>query len=259
MTSVQTCLERASTGRLNPLDEASASTAAPVARTSVRIVVDDREPTDGVTAALRSHPDVELRMERLALGDYRVDDTLLFERKTLVDLTQSIKDGRLFRQALRLIGAPLRTALILEGRGRDVATSRMRREAIQGAIAMLTLELGLPLLRAADSNETAALIVLAARQAHAVASGSLPRHGARPRGKPRLQSYILQGLPGVGPSRAARLIERFGSVEAVISAPASEVARVPGIGRTTAEAIRWAVEEPAAGYFGRTAVPSRLT
>jgi len=101
--------------------------------------------------------------------------------------------------------------------------------------------------------------VLAGRQAHAVASGSLPRHGARPRGKPRLQSYILQGLPGVGPSRAARLIERFGSVEAVISAPASEVARVPGIGRTTAEAIRWAVEEPAAGYFGRTAVPSRLT
>ncbi len=252
MTSFQTCFELTATGWLSPSNAVPASTAAPVGRTRVRIVVDDREPADGVTAVLRSHPDVELQVDRLAVGDYRVDDTLLFERKTLLDLTQSIKDGRLFRQALRLMRAPLRTAIILEGRGRDVATSRMRREAIQGAIAMLTLELGLPLLRSANPSETAALIVLAARQAHGLASGSLPRQGTRPRGKPRLQSHILQGLPGVGPSRAARLIERFGSVEAVISAPASEVARVPGIGRTTAEAIRWAVEEPAVCYLGGT-------
>jgi ERCC4-type nuclease len=214
----------------------------------VRIVADDREPKDRVPAALRRQPEAEVSIERLPLGDYRADDALLFERKTLPDLALSIKDGRLFSQARRLMSAPVPAAIILEGRGRDLAGSQMRREAIQGALAMLTLHMGLPLLRAADHEETAALILLAARQHRALSNGALPRHGRRPRGKARLQSHILQGLPGIGPARAQRLIDRFGSVDAAIAAPAGELARVPGIGKATAAAIRWAVEEPAGGY-----------
>jgi DNA uptake protein ComE-like DNA-binding protein len=34
----------------------------------------------------------------------------------------------------------------------------------------------------------------------------------------------------------------------VVSASASELAEVPGLGNGTATAIRWAVEEPAAAY-----------
>lgn len=98
----------------------------------VQVIADDREPADGVVARLRQHPDVTLRSERLPVGDYLVDDGLLFERKTLPDLVQPIKDGRLFSQALRLGQARQRTALVLEGRGRDLAGTRMRREAIRG-------------------------------------------------------------------------------------------------------------------------------
>lgn len=214
----------------------------------LRIVADDREPSQGVRAALLKHPDVELCVQRLPVGDYLIDEALLFERKTLLDFTQSIKDGRLFSQALRLLNAPERAALILEGRGRDLAGSRMRREAIQGAIAMLTLQLGLPLLRAANPEETAALILLTTRQDRTRATGALHRQGQRPRGKQRLQNHILQGLPGIGPGRAGRLIEHFGSVEAVIGATADELTQVAGIGQTTADAIRWAVEEPATAY-----------
>jgi ERCC4-type nuclease len=216
---------------------------------SLQIIADDREPADGVVARLRQHPDVTLYSGRLPVGDYLVDDDLLFERKTLRDLVQSIKDGRLFSQALRLAQARQRTALVLEGRGRDLAGSRMRREAIQGALAMLTLELGLPILRSTGAAETADLILVAARQRRAVASGALARKGRRPRGKRQLQAYILQGLPGIGPARAQRLIERFGSVEAVVSASAPELAAIPGIGPDTASVIRWAVEEePARRY-----------
>jgi DNA excision repair protein ERCC-4 len=214
------------------------------------VVVDDREPAATVLAALQRHACVQLRVERLPVGDYRVDDALLFERKTLPDLVASIKDGRLFAQGLRLanVPPPLRGALILEGRSQDLAQSGMRREAIQGALATLTLFLGLPLLRSMDPDETAGLILFAARQGRTFASGALPRKGPRPRGKPRVQSRILQGLPGVGPERAKRLLERFGTIEAVIAAPAAELARVPGIGKGTAESIRWAVEETPAHY-----------
>jgi len=212
------------------------------------IVADDRESAGAVLAALQRRECVQLRVERLPVGDYRIDDTLLFERKTLPDLVASIKDGRLFAQALRLAEAPFRTALILEGRSQDLTQSRMRREAIQGALVTLTLFLGIPLLRSMDPEETASLMLFAARQGRAVASGALPRKGRRPRGKARVQSRILQGLPGVGPERAKRLLDRFGTIEAVIAAPADALASVPGIGKGTAEAIRWAVQETAGPY-----------
>jgi DNA excision repair protein ERCC-4 len=214
----------------------------------VSILVDDREPHRAVLAALCQRPDVEIQVVRLAVGDYRVDEALLFERKTLPDLAVSIQDGRLFAQALRLVRAPLPAALILEGTTRDLAACGMRREAIQGALVTLTLFMGLPLLRALDPAETATLIVTAARQGRAVASGALPRPGRRPRGKTRVQNRILQGLPGVGPERARRLLERFGTVEAVMAAPAAELMAVSGIGTATAHLIRWAVGEDAADY-----------
>jgi ERCC4-type nuclease len=215
---------------------------------SFSIVADDREARGPVLAALAELTGVRVRLERLPIGDYRVDDALLFERKTLPDLAASIKDGRLFSQGLRLAQAPLRTAIILEGRSEDLADSHMRREAIQGALVTLTLFLGIPLLRSLDPEETASLMLFAARQGRAYASGTVPRKGRRPRGKARVQSHILQGLPGVGPERARRLLERFGTVEAVVAAPPETLVSVPGIGKGTAEAIRWAVQDAEGAY-----------
>ncbi|MEN8133773.1 MAG: helix-hairpin-helix domain-containing protein [Pseudomonadota bacterium] len=94
-----------------------------------------------------------------------------------------------------------------------------------------------------SAHETIRLILYAARQGRAVASGALPRKGRRYKGKRRVQAHILQGLPGVGPERAKRLLEQFGSVEAVVAANEAELTSVQGIGQGTAQAIRWSVEE----------------
>jgi ERCC4-type nuclease len=214
----------------------------------VSIVIDDRESDSGVAEILGARADVEVRIERLPLGDYLVEDFLLVERKTLTDLVASIKDGRLFGQGCRLAGADVWAAVVLEGTGRDLAECGMRREAIQGALITLTLFLGLPLLRSQGPEETARLMLYAAHQARTVATGALPRRGRRPRGKYRIQSRVLQGLPGIGPERARRLLERFGSLEAVMAAGVDELASVRGIGTGTAQAIRWAVEEADASY-----------
>lgn len=218
------------------------------------VVVDDREAGSGTVEALRSLAEVNLVLERLPLGDYAWDDRLLFERKTLIDLATSLKDGRLLRQASRLAAAPVRGVLILEGTARDLVASGMRREAIQGALITITVLLGLPLLRARNPEESARLMYYAARQLRARGGSttreahSRPFPAKRPRGKRKTQLHVLQGLPGVGPKRARRLLERFGSVEAALTATAEELASVSGIGDTTAQAIRWAVSEQARGY-----------
>ena len=214
-----------------------------------RFVVDYRETNSGVLLALSNIENIDVQIARLPLGDYLVDDIFLFERKTLIDLTASIKDARLFRQACRLAGDSRRTALILEGTALDLRSSNMRREAIQGALVTVTLMLGIPILRALDARETARLMVYAARQARAWSTGALPRRTRRPKGKRRAQLQMLQGLPGVGPERAARLLNAFGSVEAVLTASTDELQEVEGIGVTTADAIRWVVAEHSARYI----------
>lgn len=218
----------------------------------IRVLVDHREARSGTAVALAAMEGLRVEFARLSVGDYKVDKAFLFERKTLPDLAVSIRDGRLFRQARALAGVapPLRGALILEGTTADLEGSGMRREAIQGALITVTLFFGIPLLRSMNSEESARLMVYAARQSRWFQSGAVPRHGKRPRGKRKAQLALLQGLPGVGPGRAERLLDRFGSVEAILTAATEELTAVEGIGKRTARGIRWVVSESEAPQYG---------
>ncbi len=215
---------------------------------TIGIVADDREPRGAVTGFLERMGGVEVAVARLATGDYRVDDRLLFERKTVPDFALSIVDGRLFSQMARLAGSVCRGVLVLEGAESGLDETGVRREALQGALITVSLVLGIPVLRSRDPAETAWLMLAAARQARQDAGGAVQRHGCRPAGRRRRQLYILQGLPGIGRERAERLLQVFGSVEAVFSAPCEELEAVAGIGAKTARNIRWAVSEGVLTY-----------
>jgi ERCC4-type nuclease len=92
------------------------------------------------------------------------------------------------------------------------------------------------------------LILYAARQTRSIVKGVFQRRGYRPGAKRKKQLFILQGLPGVGSERAARLLDAFGSVEAVMTATGQQLQSVEGIGRQIAEKIRWAVSEQIQPY-----------
>ena len=86
-------------------------------------------------------------------------------------------------------------------------------------------------------------MVYIGRQIESMARGGIHRHGYRPKNKRKRQLFILQGLPGVGRERAEKLLARFGSVEAAVSASNSELESVDGIGKSIADKIRWAVSK----------------
>jgi ERCC4-type nuclease len=111
--------------------------------------------------------------------------------------------------------------------------------------------LGIPVLRARDAAETAKMMVYMARQLESIVRGGVHRNGYRPKGKRNRQLFILQGLPGVGPEKAGRLLDRFGSVEAAISASSDELQAVDGVGKGVADKIRWAVSEEMKPYSGK--------
>ncbi len=209
----------------------------------MEIIVDDRESNAGVLTHLQAIETLTVAVRRLPVGDYLIDKRVVFERKTLHDLAISIIDGRLFNQACRLVSCPYRPVYIIEGQTSDLAASGIRREAYQGAIISLTVLFNLPLLRSNNAEETARLIRYAAGQMDRTAKDSLYRPGYRPKGKRKRQIYILQGLPGIGPGRAARLLDMFGSVEAVFCARADALSQVEGVGQKTAGKIRQLITE----------------
>jgi ERCC4-type nuclease len=63
--------------------------------------MDDRERRGPIPELLVEHNGFDFEI-RLLVGDYLLDNELLFERKALPDLVTSIKEGRLFSQTLRL-------------------------------------------------------------------------------------------------------------------------------------------------------------
>lgn len=209
----------------------------------ISVVADDREARGRLLDVLKGDPLFRVESTRLSVGDYLVDQRFVFERKTTRDLAASVISGRLFSQALRLVEQPLHAALVVEGASLDRACGRMSREALQGALVSVSLMIGVPVLHTRNAEESAALFRYSATQAAAVAVGALPRRGYRPKGKAALQSFILQGLPGVGPELARRLIDRFGNVRRVIGAEAETLQTIDGIGPKTAGRIDWAVRE----------------
>jgi DNA excision repair protein ERCC-4 len=215
---------------------------------SISVVADDRERKGEVIQFLSEMKNVSVSVKRLVCGDYFVDNRLVFERKTLIDFARSIVDGRLFRQAIRLAGANYKSVMILEGTAKDLSEAGVSREAMQGALVTLSLILGIPVLRSKKPFETACLILYAARQIRSIAKGVSQRRGYQPRSKRKKQLFILQGLPGVGSERAVRLLDTFGSVEAVVTATGRQLQSVEGIGRQTAEKIRWAVSDQIQPY-----------
>jgi len=203
-----------------------------------RIVVDHRERRSGVPEALASHPNVHLTLHHLTLGDYRVDDTLVVERKTLTDFARSVRNGRLFAQASRLARVErTRPCIILEGTRVGHPNAVLPRSALQGAIITVTVVFGIPLLRSSSPAETAHLILYAAGQLHRRPARSPRRCGYQPKGLPRQQSLLLQAIPEIGPLKAEKLLQTFSSPFGVAAATIEDLQSVTGIGAAAAANI----------------------
>jgi DNA excision repair protein ERCC-4 len=96
----------------------------------------------------------------------------------------------------------------------------------------------LPVLLARDPEDSLQILRFLAHQLLHSDSGILQRHDRKPKRLASRKLYMLQGLPGVGPVLANRLLVQFGSIEAVVAANEDTLTQVPGIGRKKAGRIR---------------------
>ena len=201
-----------------------------------RLRVDTSEHGAALLRLACSCADFDVHVERLPAGDYLIEDTVLVERKTYADFAVSLVDGRLFPQAAALTRRPERTILLLEG-PKPVQMPEVHPHALKGALISLAAMWRLPVVHARDPEESLLVLRFLAQQARS-AGGVLKRYDRKPKRLGSRKLYILQGLPGIGPATAARLLARLGSVERVMTADVAALMQVRGVGPTKAARIR---------------------
>jgi Fanconi anemia group M protein len=212
-----------------------------------KVVLDHRETAGGVARHLHDLG-ASLEPRQLDVGDFVLSDRVAVERKTTADFVDSLVDGRLFDQ-LRQLKAYPRPFLLLEGDSlyghRNVSA-----EAIVGAVASIVVEYGIPVLQTKDPLDTARFLVAVAKREQQRDNRRIAVRAGKPMEDAERQVFLLGGLPGVSDVLARRLLDRFGSVAAVLAAPVRDLAEVDGIGPGKASEIRrildlgWASGKP---------------
>jgi Fanconi anemia group M protein len=203
----------------------------------IPLVVDARErPSRLFDLAIASNL-FDVRVASLRVGDYLVADAVLVERKTASDFAASLVDGRLFPQAAVLARQDARGVFLLEGTLPPTAP-RVHRHALTGAVISLAVMWRLPVLYARTPEDALLLLRLLGEQAGRMGGLILKRPDRKPKRTTSRKLFVLQGLPGVGPALARRLLGIFATVEHVVTADAEALTVVKGIGPRKAEAIR---------------------
>ena len=186
---------------------------------------------------------IDVDVAQVACGDYIIDRRLTIERKTAKDFLVSIIDGRLFKQAARLKTNARLPILLIEGNPfkTDLNVSR---PAIKGALLCIQAVFYLPVVFSRSREESVDLMKGMADLIENHTTVTRQRGGYRPRKLASRQLYFLQGLPGIGPQLARRLMECFGTVSKIFTVPVEKLKQVPGIGPVTAGKINDVLHAP---------------
>lgn len=198
------------------------------------IIADYREERSGIPDLLRQMG-CRVKVTSLKAGDYIVNDSITIERKSKEDFVLSLMKGRLFKQCVMLQKSGYVPTLLIEGNPYHTVHD-ISREAIRGALLSVSLAWQIPVNYSANTNDTAGLIMMIARQ-NPKEKNTTYRYGYKPKTLRKQQLNFLQGLPLIGPKLAIELMNYFGSLEHILTASEDELAKTPGIGKQIASKI----------------------
>jgi len=197
---------------------------------------------------------LDVQLTDLPVGDYVLGPRLAVERKGPNDVGASIRDGRIFDQAVRLQSAFAQAVLMLEGEPQGIAE-----DAWRGAVCRL-VEDGFTVLHSLDTEDSAAWIVRLAKRARRAGPTTRTDGPRRALRHPSAQAEaMLSVVPGVSTAMARSLLASYGSLAAVAAAAPEGLRRHPGIGRVLAARLAEALHGGYVALVDREPEPERPT
>lgn len=199
----------------------------------VTITADSREARAGIAQKLSLFPGVKVEQSELSSGDYLIGGGFAVERKDATDFVVSLMEGRLFDQLARMLNEHEKVVVLVEGNPYDTR-SAIAPESVDGALSYLSLLSGASVVHSPSLGVTPRLLWRMAIHAQHGLGYEIPLRALKPKTPSSVGQYLVEGLPGVGPSMAKRLLAHFGSARAVFNADVEALCRVKGVGEKSA-------------------------
>lgn len=216
--------------------------------TPVDVVIDSREDA--------KHPEFKTMISReglrtaireLPAGDFLLlatpgKQSVLVERKTVDDLANSIRDGRIWDQSRVLQEAAIqdghRPVIVVEGSLEKLERYRgWKIQSVLRVIDTLVLDMNIPVIFTPSKEATIAWIVAKAKSLGKTEEKKIMR--MRTEKKPMsLEERVLYVAEGIaGPVLARRLLAKFKTLKSIANASIYELMSVEGIGEKRAQEI----------------------
>jgi ERCC4-type nuclease len=186
------------------------------------IIVDTREKQSLVYSYLVGK-NANVRFEKLEIGDFLVGD-IVIERKTFKDFQASIIDKRLMKQLIELKKYP-QCFLLLEGFLYNFEDSIISENAVRGMILSCALDFGIPIIYSQNEEDSAKLLIVLAKRLEKSEKENSLRFKKTEMSFDEQKQFILEGFPGIGPTTAKALLEKFKTLEKIFNCPKQKLAK----------------------------------
>ena len=214
-----------------------------------KIIVDHRERNSGIIKELIKNG-LEVEEQQLISADFVIQsktledaiNTIGIERKNQNDFINSIIDKRILTQLKSLkenFSIPL---LIIEG-SRNIYTIRnFHPNAIRGMLSAIAIDFQIPIIYTRNHRDTAALLTTIAKRLESPKNLILSLKKKKPLTLKEQQQYLIESLPGIGPSLSKALLTKFGSVKKIINAKEHHLQTIDKIGPKKTKRIKEVIE-----------------
>jgi ERCC4-type nuclease len=193
----------------------------------LRIIADIHEKNSLVGSELVSLG-VNLEYQHLKVADFIIGNVAI-ERKTVSDFISSMINKRLIWQ-LEEMKQYEKKLLIIEGIEEQElyndSPEGINGNAIRGMLLYISLEAATPIIFTKDYEDTARFLFLIAKRQEKSPSPLSLHAKKKSFDRQEQKQYILEAFPGIGPSTAKKLLEKFKTISNTLNASEDELKEI---------------------------------
>lgn len=197
------------------------------------IIVDIHEKNSLVIANLMEMK-ANIKIEHLEIADYLINN-IAIERKTFSDFISSMINKRLAKQLIEIKKYP-KFFLIIEGK--RLCESPNLDKSTKGMILSIITNYQIPIIFTENEEDTALTLIQLAKQQEKPAQEQALRHTPTLLTEEEQKQFILEGFPGIGPTTAKKLLEKYKTLSSIFNASQKELEELIGKKADTFKLLR---------------------
>lgn len=214
-----------------------------------RVIVDRRESNEIIKELIKEG--IEVEKKQLDIADFIIQTKNLngtiqnvgIERKTIEDFLNSIIDKRILNQLIILKENFDVPVLVVEGESNIYSLRDFHPNSIRGIISTIAIDFQIPIIPTKNQRDTAKYLAIIAKRLEK----SRRPLSLVPKRKPltikEKQLFVVESLPGIGPTIAKSLLKKLKTIKKIASAQEKELQKVEKIGKIKAKELKELFEE----------------